>query len=44
MMDQFQIRYIPGGMTLNRSAWYLCLIEYYNDGEYLKPLKKIREA
>ena len=24
MMDQFVVRYVPGGMTLDHSAWWLC--------------------
>jgi hypothetical protein len=24
MMNQFKVCYIPGGMSLNHSAWYLC--------------------
>lgn len=28
MMDQFKLVYHPGGMSLDRSAWWLCLSQY----------------
>jgi hypothetical protein len=33
MMDQFVVTYIPGGMTLHHSAWYLCE-NIYRSGVY----------
>ena len=44
MMDQFQIKYIPGGMTLNHSGFFLCLVLYFNDGVYIEQLKKVGKA
>jgi hypothetical protein len=33
MMDQFVVRYIPGGMTLYHSGWWLCQLQRFGDGQ-----------
>jgi len=35
MMEQFTVKYIPGGMSLRHSAWWL-----YQDDQPIKLLKK----
>lgn len=43
-MAQFKIKYIPGGMGLNHSAWWVCVNVLY-DGIYLDiPIKYIRKS
>ena len=38
-MHQFQVRYIPGGMGLNHSAWWICATVLW-DGVYVNvPVK-----
>ena len=32
MMDQFQVRYIPGGMSLYHSGWWLVQLHHFRDG------------
>ncbi len=32
MMSEFVVRYIPGGMSLNHSAWWLCKTAEFRDG------------
>lgn len=32
MMDHFVVRYIPGGMTLYHSGWWLCQLQKFGDG------------
>jgi hypothetical protein len=45
MMNQFVIKYIPGGMTLNHSGWWICEIYYCSDGSYYDyPHKMIKKA
>jgi hypothetical protein len=33
MMDQFVVRYIPGGMTLYHSGWWLCQLQQLGNGQ-----------
>lgn len=41
MMNHFKVKYIPGGMGLNHSAWYLCETILYN-GVYMDfPVKHL---
>jgi hypothetical protein len=45
MMDQFIIAFIPGGMSLDHSAWWLCERVLLRSGEYYDiPLKWLRRA
>jgi hypothetical protein len=45
MMDQFSIKYIPGGMSLDHSAWWLCERVVLRSGEYYDiPRKRIRQS
>lgn len=42
-MDQFVVRYIPGGMSLCHSGWWLCQHIDYNDGtSHDNPIKMLR--
>jgi hypothetical protein len=41
MMNQFFVRYIPGGMSLNHSAWWLFEV---NAKGYEVPVKKLFNA
>lgn len=40
MMDHFIIRYIPGGMSLNHSGWWLVRL----DGYWEHPVKMLKKA
>lgn len=43
MMDHFRVCYIPGGMGLDHSAWYLCEVVYSRDGlSYRRPVRRLR--
>jgi hypothetical protein len=45
MMDQFKVRYIPGGMSLNHSGWWVCLRIQFRDGsQYDHPMQFLRRA
>jgi hypothetical protein len=42
-MDHFQVRYIPGGMSLSHSAWWLCQCMSFNDGTtYWYPHRRLK--
>ena len=44
-MKQFKIQYIPGGMSLSHSAWWLCEIVVHRDGVVRShPIKFLRKA
>lgn len=44
MMDQFVIRYIPGGMSLNHSGWWLCL-QWFCQGQVAEtPVRMLRKS
>ena len=44
-MNQFRECYIPGGMGLNHSGWWLCVRVQWRDGTYYdKPVKFLRRA
>ena len=44
MMDQFRVRYIPGGMGLDHSAWWLCQREL-QAGMYVdRPVLRLRKS
>ena len=44
MMDQFKVRYIPGGMGLSHSAWWLCEWKLHW-GEYgFIPVRMLRRS
>lgn len=44
MMDHFRVRYYPGGMSLNHSAWWLVECRFIS-GEYVEiPVKYLRKA
>ena len=43
-MQQFQVKYIPGGMGLNHSAWWVC-VTVLSSGLYVDiPVKFIRKS
>jgi hypothetical protein len=45
MMDQFQINFIPGGMSMNHDGWWVCLRVTDRDGSSFDyPIKMIRKA
>lgn len=45
MMDQFVVRYIPGGMSLNHSGWWLCEKIMWRDGSFVEyPQKYLRRS
>lgn len=39
MMDHFVVMYIPGGMSLNKSGWWVCLKD--NDGDIIGWVKRL---
>jgi hypothetical protein len=44
MMDQFKVCYIPGGMSLNHSGWWLCHT-FLHSGVYVDvPLKLLSQS
>jgi hypothetical protein len=45
MMDQFRVCYIPGGMSLYHSGWWLCSVQALRDGmTYQAPIKMLKKA
>ena len=45
MMDQFQVRYIPGGMSLNHSGWWLTQLHHFRDGTiYEAPIRMLQKS
>ena len=44
MMTEFSVKYIPGGMGLNHSAWFLCKKIIYSGIYFDIPLKFLRRA
>jgi hypothetical protein len=45
MMDQFRVCYIPGGMSLNHSGWWLCHTVYCRDGATVDvPFRFLKKA
>jgi hypothetical protein len=45
MMDQFKLCYIPGGMSLYHSGWWLCKVLPLRDGmTYNAPIKMLKKA
>jgi hypothetical protein len=45
MMNHFVIRYVPGGMGLSHSGWWLCEKISYGDGTYFdRPQKYLRRS
>ena len=44
-MQQFKVKYIPGGMGLNHSAWWVLCVTVLYDGIYVDiPVKFIRKS
>ena len=43
-MQQFQVRYIPGGMTLNHSGWYVCCNVFHSGVSIDVPVKFISKS
>jgi len=44
-MNQFNVQYIPGGMSLNHSGWWLCQAITWKDGSsFNHPIKLLRKA
>jgi hypothetical protein len=44
MMDQFKVCYIPGGMSLNHSAWWVC-VTVFQDGVSVRiPVKRLTRS
>ena len=44
MMQQFKVCYIPGGMGLDHSGWYLCENMLHSGGYVNIPRKRLRRA
>ncbi len=45
MMNQFVVRYIPGGMGLVHSGWWLCEKIMWSDGSCVEyPQKYLRRS
>jgi hypothetical protein len=45
MMDQFKVCYVPGGMSLYHSGWWLCKVLPWRDGKtYAKPIKMLKKV
>lgn len=46
MMDHFIVRYIPGGMSLYHSGWWLCKMmdNPYNGIPHEAPIKMLKKA
>ncbi len=45
MMNQFVVRYIPGGMGLDHSGWWLCEKITWRDGSCVEfPQKYLRRS
>jgi hypothetical protein len=45
MMSQFRVCYIPGGMSLEHSAWWLCETMVFADGTVINyKLRFIKRA
>jgi hypothetical protein len=43
-MTQFRVRYIPGGMSLHHSAWWIVEEKWFNDIVVELPVKLLRKA
>lgn len=43
-MTEFVVNYIPGGMGLNHSAWWLCKRELHSGVYINRPVKFLRRA
>jgi hypothetical protein len=44
MMDQFKVRYYPGGMGLDHSSWWVVVTVYRNGELFDLPVKYLRRA
>jgi hypothetical protein len=45
MMDHFVVRYIPGGMSLYHSGWWLCQLQPIRDGfVHEAPIRMLSKA
>jgi len=45
MMDHFVVKYIPGGMTLYHSGWWLCQLQQFGDGlTHPAPIRMINRS
>ena len=44
MMDQFRVCYIPGGMGLDHSAWWLCERRVIDGVGRDWPLRRLRRS
>jgi hypothetical protein len=44
MMNQFKLKYIPGGMGLDHSGWWLCETKLYWGVYTDVPVKYIKRA
>lgn len=44
MMDQFRVRYIPGGMGMNHSAWWIVEAKWHSGVLVETPVKWLRRA
>jgi len=44
-MDNFVVRYIPGGMSLNHSGWWLCQVHVLRGGEVcVNPIRMLKKS
>jgi hypothetical protein len=41
MMDRFVVRYIPGGMSLNHSGFWLCVVSSDGHASPIRMLEKV---
>jgi len=45
MVENFSVRYIPGGMSLSHSGWWLVHTLQFRDGTiYEMPIRMVRKA
>ena len=45
MMDHFVVRYIPGGMSLYHSGWWLCRLWDLRDGiVHEAPIRMLKKS
>lgn len=44
MMKQFKVRYIPGGMSMYHSAWYVCESTIMSGMMIERPVKFLRRS
>ena len=44
MMNEFKIVYWPGGMTLNRSGWWLCRVTGSATAPVFEKIRMLKKA